>query len=493
MGSQMFEPRPDQIEVEQQLRDAIREHQSVLVQCPTGWGKTFLAAIAARGASQKRKRAVFSVHRKQLIKQTAVTFDNIGVQYGYIAAGLPPNPFAAVQIASIDTLRNRLDRWPADLLVVDEGHLAMAPTWKMVIDHYKRQGAKIIVLSATPHRKDGKPLRGVADFMVKGPSVRWCIDHDILSDYRAFAPVRPDMSHLHVRAGDYINSELDDTFNEPQVIGDSITSWRKWAAGKRTIVFQYSRERGKSMCDAANSAGIPAVYIDGETPPDERYRRIMKFANGEAYWLIGVSLFTEGFDLSAQVGREVPIEAGLFNRPCASLAMARQMIGRVMRRKREPAILLDHVNLMMQHGLPDAEIDWTLDGEIVSRGKGGEASIPTMVCAKCFGVSRASFKCTLLLPDGSICGTIREVHGREIKEIEGELAELDIEKMRQIAQEDFERRQKAFARREEGMARTVEELARIAKDRGYKAGWVKMKAEAKKIPATWNDVMRAMA
>jgi DNA repair protein RadD len=481
----MFEPRPDQIEVETRLREAIRDHQSVLVQCPTGWGKTFLAAIAARGASLKRKRAIFSVHRRQLIKQTAVTFDSIGVQYGYIAAGMPANPFAAVQIASIDTLRNRLDAWPADLLVVDEGHLAAAPTWKNVIDHYKAQGAKIIVLSATPHRKDGKPLRGVADFMVKGPSVRWCIDNDILSDYRAFAPVRPDMSGLHVRAGDYIHSELDAAFEEPQVIGDSITSWRRWAAGKRTIVFQYSRERGKTMCAAANSAGIPAVYIDGETDPDERYRRIMRFANGEAYWLIGVNLFTEGFDLSAQVGREVPIEAGIFNRPCASLAMARQMIGRVMRRKRDPAILLDHVNLMMQHGLPDAEIDWSLDGEVSGGKKSGEAAIAMCVCKKCFAMFRPTFKCPQ-------CGAIREIDGREIKEIEGELAELDIEHMRALAVEDFERRQKSDMRRQEGMAKDMISLAKIAKERNYKIGWIKAKCMAKNIPFDWGRAQEAM-
>lgn len=464
----MFEPRPDQIEVEQKLREAIREHQSVLVQCPTGWGKTFLAAIAARGASQKRKRAIFSVHRKQLLKQTATTFDNIGVQYGYIAAGMSANPFAAVQIASIDTLRNRLDRWPADLLVVDEGHLAAAPTWKRVIDHYRQQGAKIIVLSATPHRKDGKPLRGIADFMVKGPTVRWCIDNGILSDYRAFAPVRPDMTGLHKIGGEYINSELDDRFDEQQVIGDSMTSWRRWASGKRTIVFQYSRERGKRMCDAANSMGIPAVYIDGETLPDERYRRIMMFANGEAMWLIGVALFTEGFDLSAQVGREVPIEAGIFNRPCASLAMARQMIGRVMRRKREPAILLDHVNLMFQHGLPDAEIDWTLDGEISSGGKGGAPAIATCVCAKCFGIFRPALQCPY-------CGTVRQVHGREIKEVEGELAELDIEKMRELAQADLDRRMKhdkhVREKIEERECKTLDDWRKLAVKRGKKPGW----------------------
>lgn len=451
-------PRPDQLEVERQLRDAIRDHQSVLVQCPTGWGKTFLGTQIAKGASLKRKRVIFSVHRKQLLKQTAVTFDQFGLEYGYIASGMSANPFANVQIASIDTLRNRLERWPADLLVVDEGHLAAAPTWLKVIDHYRQQGAKIVVLSATPSRLDGKPLRGVADYMILGPSVGWCIQTGILSDYRAFAPQRPDMSGLHVRAGEYITSELDEVFDEPKVTGDALRSWRQFANGKRTIVFCYSRERARKLCDAANQSGIGAVYIDGETK--DRETPIREFADGRAHWLINVGLCTEGFDLSAQVGRDVPIEAGIFMRPTASLALARQMIGRVLRRKPEPAIIIDMVNLLAQHGLPEQEPEWTLDG-IQSSGKKSDRTIATMTCEQCYACQTPAIKCRY-------CGHMRLVDGRQVTEEEGELAEIDVRAMRELA----EARDQEFARRrQEGMARTLQDWQRIAAERGYAPGW----------------------
>lgn len=484
-------PRPDQVEVERALRSAVALHQSVLVQCPTGWGKTFLGSQVAQGASRKRKRVIFTVHRRQLLKQTAVTFDAIGLDYGYIASGMPETPSAPVQIASIDTLRNRLDEWPADLLVVDEGHLAAAPTWLKVIDHYRELGAKIIVLSATPTRLDGKPLRGVADHMVLGPSVSWCIENGILSDYRAFAPSQPDMSGLHVRAGEYINSELDELLHEPKVTGDAIAAWRKFADGKRTIVFCYSRERAKRLCDAANMAGIGAVYIDGETK--DRATPIAKFADGEAMWLINVGLCTEGFDLSAQVGRDVPIEAGIFMRPTNSLALARQMIGRVLRRKKEPAIIIDMVNLLAQHGLPEQEPEWSLDGFEAGNKTGVERTIATVVCEKCFGVFRPVPACPCVdYSTGLVCGHVRRVDGRQVTEEEGELTEVDVRALRDRISAEAQELARKQARRSEGMAKTIPELAAIAKERGFKPGWIAAKLKSRGVQFNFNDIMRAM-
>lgn len=472
----MLTLRPDQAAVYEQVREAVRLHQSVLVQCPTGWGKTALATVIALGASEKKRRAIFSVHRKQLVRQTALTFDKVGLRYGYVAAGLSPNPFAAVQIATIGTLVNRLDRWPADLLVVDEGHLAAAPTWRKCIDHYKEQGAKILILSATPTRLDGKPLSAIADHMVRGPSVRWCIDAGILSDYRAFAPVRPDMAGLHVRGGEYVTQELEERFDRPTVIGDAIAAYRKFAAGRRTLAFAFSRQHGRNLCDAYNAAGIRAGYIDGETPDDERRRIIEIFADGAISILVGVNLFTEGFDLSSQVGREVPIEAGAFLRPTQSLALAKQMIGRCLRRKSSPAIIMDHVNLLTQHGLPDDDTEWTLDGA-VSNKKAGERTIAVCVCHSCLGVHKPAYQCPY-------CHAIREVGGRQIKEVEGELAEIDIQALRQMAQEDFDRRQKhsehVQRKIEERACRSLEDWRRLALKRGLKQGWAWYMWNAKK-------------
>lgn len=452
----MITLRPDQAAVLDAVREAFRSHQSVLVQCATGWGKTALATVIAKGASEKRRRVIFSVHRRQLVTQTALTFQKVGLDYGYVASGFPANPFASVQIATVGTLGNRLARWMADLLVVDEGHLAAAPTWRKVIDHYRGVGAKILILSATPTRLDGKPLSGIADTMICGPSVRWLMDQRILSAYKAYAPVSPDMAGMHTRAGDYVPAELTERFDKPTVIGDAITAWRKYAYGKRTIAFAFSRKHGRNLCGAYNQAGIPAVYVDGETPDDERRLSIGRLADGDARIIVGVNLFTEGFDLSSQVGREVPIEAGAFLRPTKSLALAMQMVGRTLRRKDSPAILMDHVNLFQEHGLPDAEREWSLDGAVKDK-QAGERTIQVTICHACMAVVRPAYKC-------SECGAVRQVNGREIDIREGELQEIDIERLR-------EHHQFVAQKIEERGCKSLADWERLAAIRGFKRGW----------------------
>lgn len=456
----MLTLRPDQEAVYADVRAAIATHQSVLIQCATGWGKTALATVIAKGASDKRKRAIFTVHRRDLVRQTASTFNQVGLQYGYVASGLRANPFAAVQIATIGTLVNRLERWPSDLLVVDEGHLAAAPTWRRVIDHYRAMGAKILILSATPTRLDGKSLAGIADTMVCGPSVRWLMDRGLLSEYRAYAPARPDMAGLHVRAGEYVTAELEERFDKPTVIGDAISAWHRFAAGKRTLAFAFSRVHGKNLCEAYNRAGIPAQYIDGETGDDQRRSRISAFADGAAKVLVGVNLFCEGFDLSAQVGREVPVEAGAFLRPTKSLALAMQMVGRCLRRKSQPAILMDHVGLFAEHGLPDDDRQWSLDGASGSK-RPGEATIGLCVCQQCMGCFRPAMACPH-------CGHVREINGRQVDIREGMLAEVDVMAMRERDIADLERKRRTF---EEWNCKTLQDWEALARSRGYSPGW----------------------
>ena len=106
----MISLRPYQSAIIADLRAALRQHRSVLLQLPTGGGKTVLTAAMIGTAASKGHRCHFHVHRQELIDQTVATFTEVGIPHGVIAAGMAPNPFQPVQIASIDTLRHRLAR-----------------------------------------------------------------------------------------------------------------------------------------------------------------------------------------------------------------------------------------------------------------------------------------------------------------------------------------------------------------------------------------------
>lgn len=474
----MITLRPDQSKAVHDMREALRIHDSILFRGPTGVGKTVIASYMAQQATARRKRVIFGVHRVELALQTAKTFDQFGIKYGFISAGRPSNPFAMAQIASADTLRNR-PRLLKDcsLFVPDEAHLWASRTRSGLIQAAKDAGAKIVGLTATPERLDGKPL-DMFDAIVEGPSEAWLIENGHLSRYRAYAPVRPDLSGVGSRMGDYVPGELEERFDKPAIHGDAIQAWRKYAAGKRTMVFAISRQHGQHVTDAYNAAGIPAVYIDGTTPHNERRNRIEAFANGSALILVSINLAIEGFDLSAQVGRDVPVQCVQLLNPTKSLPRARQMMGRALRKKPDEAIILDHVNIIMNsdrtvnHGFPDDEHEWSLEGR--KGQQEGVASYEVKLCpAPCLATYRAS------LPKCPICSSERSVKPRKVEEIEGELAEI----------------QKSNQKRQEmRSARDLSSVARLAVERGYAPGWIaqRMKAIGQR-PPSFSEIHHAMA
>lgn len=466
----MITLRPHQTELITKTRQALTTNKSVLLYAAPGAGKTVMAAYMARGVQQKGKRAIFACHRDAILNQTAKTFDQFGIDYGFIAAGYPESD-KPVYVASIDTLRKRVTE--TDMLVVDEAHGSGARTWNDIIQHYRDSGSYIIGLSGSPCRLDGKPLRAAFDCMVMGPQPRWLIDNRYLSEYRAYAAKRYDLGGLHTRDGDYVQAELDERFNRPSIIGDAVDTWRQYADGLRTVVYAFSIKHSHAVVEAFNSAGVPAEHMDGNTPKKEQRRIIEAFANGEIKILSSVEILTTGFDLSAQVGRDVPIEAVSLLRPTQSLALAVQMMGRGLRYKPYPAAILDHAGVIATHGLPCQDREWSLDGHAPNKKAAGGV-IATCICSECFSVFRPSYQCPF-------CEAVREIDGRKIDIKEGELAEVDIMAARQTeidAQAEIERK---AARMKQGRAQTIEDLKAIASEKGYKMGWVWRMAKLKGI------------
>lgn len=462
--------RPHQNELVTKTRYALSLHKSVLLYAAPGAGKTVMAAYMARGVQEKGKRAIFACHRDAILNQTAKTFDQFGIDFGFIAAGYPESD-KSVYVASIDTLRKRVTE--TDMLVIDEAHGSGAKTWNDIIQQYRDAGAYVIGLSGSPCRLDGKPLRSAFECMVMGPQPKWLIDNGYLSEYKAYAAKRYDLNGLHTRDGDYVQAELDERFNRPSIIGDAVDTWIEFARGLRTVVYAFSIKHSHAVVDAFNSAGVPATHMDGNTPKKEQRKIIEAFADGRIKVLSSVEILTTGFDLSAQVGRDVPIEAVSLLRPTQSLALAVQMMGRGLRYKPYPAVILDHAGVIATHGLPCQDREWSLDGH-ASTKKIAEGVIATCICEECFAVFRPSYACPF-------CEAVREIDGRKIDIKEGQLAEVDIIAARQAALDAQAEAERKAARMKQGRAQTIEDLKAIATEKGYKMGWVWRMAKLKGI------------
>jgi DNA repair protein RadD len=140
------------------------EVQRILVVLPTGSGKTIIAAEIIRRAVNWNEQVIFLAHRRELVHQCSDKLNKFGIDHGVIMAGVKPSFIPDVQVGSIQTLSARMSRGTieppkADLLIFDEGHHCNANTYQKIIARYPN--AKVIGLTATPIRGDGKGL-GVA-------------------------------------------------------------------------------------------------------------------------------------------------------------------------------------------------------------------------------------------------------------------------------------------------------------------------------------------
>ena len=450
-----FNLRPYQQYIILQARHLIRQGaRSILIQSPTGSGKTALTAHMLGTSSSKGIQSFFICHRVELIRQSMQTFDAVGIPFGVEAAGFPPDRRQLVQICSIQSLARRLDKVKTPKLIVwDECTHIASKSWAAVHKHYS--DAIHIGLTATPQRLDGKGLGDWFTHMVQGPSVSELIKQGYLSPYKAYAPSTVDTSGLHIRMGDYAKDELAKVMDKPTITGDAVSHYKKLAMGKRAIVFCASIDHSHHVVSQFRAAGIPSEHVDGETDRHVRAEAMKRFQQGQTWVISNVDLFSEGVDVPA-------MEAVIMLRPTASLSLCLQQMGRGLRPSEgKTAIILDHVGNLHRHGLPDDDREWTLEGR--GKSKQGQSATPVRTCPKCFAVVKAAVtKC-------QYCGYVFEVEGREVEEREGELVEVDPEQLR---------RERL---REQGQVKGFDELVALGKKRGYRHAyaWAKNVMQAR--------------
>lgn len=433
---------PDQQKLRDDIRAAMRRSKRILVQAETGFGKTVLGSNMITSSRDKGNTSMFIVPRRELLKQTAKSFARDNIQFSYVAAGHRTNPFAKTFLCTTPTLVKRLDSVPVPKVIfMDEAHFA-GETNKRVVDYFVSKGAWAVALSATPRYPDGSGMGDCYDEMVCGPDLRWLIDNKRLSDYRLFAPSRPDLSGVKVVAGEYSRGELADKMeHDSMLIGDAVKHYSSHAMGRLAIAYCTSRKHSNIVAQKFRDAGIPAAHVDGDTPDDEMFRILLAFARREILVLCNADLLLFGFDLSAAVNMPVTVEAMIDLRPTMSLTLQRQKNGRALRYKDYPAILLDHAGNTMRHNLPCARIDWKLDDvkQTKSRGEELERTVPVKKCLG--GHSEAPGQGTEMKPCHFThtpaprcpnCGAWYKTAGRMVKNIDGELVEV-----RQLTVEDM--------------------------------------------------------
>ena len=354
--------RDYQIEICEKVNGAFEAHRSVMMQMPTGTGKTVvLASLVKQYLNRDADCSVLIVaHRIELIEQTGTFLNHFGIDYGVIAGGKRPAVLKRVMVASVQTLSKNLDiDLSPSLVVIDEAHHALAKTYQMLWAAWPE--AKFLGLTATPYRMSGDGFTDLFEVLVDSWSVKQFIADGWLSPYDYYS-IRPDseeqqeIDSLRKRGadGDFQMKELREKLDVRPSIERLFESFERFAFDKKGIIYAIDIAHAEHIAEFYRLQGVKAVAISSKTPAKERAEVIRTFKDeNRIQILVSVDLFSEGFDCP-------DVEFIQMARPTLSLAKYLQMVGRGLRpcKGKQCCTIIDNVGLYRTFGLPSVDRDW---------------------------------------------------------------------------------------------------------------------------------------
>ena len=416
---------------------------------PCRSGKSYIMARMIKGA---KGNVLVLAHRHTLINQHKELLESLGVLTD------------KVRVESVFTEASRLGKYApneVDLIIIDEAHLSEAMSYRKVCEYYD---CRRVLFTATPARLDGKPLT-LADTLITGITATELINNGAISNYDYYAPdLKLNFEKIDMVAGEYNNGQLTDLMCQSAIYGDILKYYCTLGENRQAIAYctsvKHSEQTAKMFCDN----GITAISIDGSMSQKERNIKMDMFRSGEVQILCNCNLISEGVTLpNASVA--------LLLRPTMSLPLFIQQACRVLTPvEGKKAVIIDFVNNVQKHGMPTETHNWSLTQSVEKRKEFNEdGTLSIRQCENCFKCFKTASVCPY-------CGYEYKVKGRELKSVQ----DVELKKIEAIQKEEQEK-QKKIARMEVGQCRTLADLQKIAKERGYKSGWIWQMARIKHI------------
>jgi superfamily II DNA or RNA helicase/HKD family nuclease len=320
-------------------------HRNLLV-AATGTGKTVIAALDYKRlcvAASRDLKMLFVAHRQEILKQAMRTYRDV-MQDGafgelYVGDHKPKDwkhIFASVQ--SLSSLHiEQLEPDFFDVVVIDEFHHAMAPTYRRLLDYLQPQ--QLLGLTATPERGDGVDVaKQFFDGRTASELRLWdALDADLLVPFHYFGVSDDvDLSQLEWKRGNYDAAQLSNLYtgNDARAakvireLREKVTSTDQM----RAIGFCVSVQHARYMAEVFNRAGIASVAVDGSTSDADRAAALERLRRRDINCIFAVDLFNEGLDLPQ-------VDTILLLRPTQSATIFLQQLGRGLRRAEGKAVL----------------------------------------------------------------------------------------------------------------------------------------------------------
>lgn len=341
----------------------------VLLHMPTGSGKTRTAmnVIAEHLRAHEPSLVIWLAFSDELCEQAVEEFeqaweylgnrpidvvrfwgasdaDLLSVRDGFLVAGLGKMYNHALNnLAGFATLADRVS-----LVVIDEAHQSIAPTYELVLDMLveKQPATGLLGLSATPGRtwNDVEEDQRLANFYrrqkvsLEVQGFTNPVEFLVAEGYLA----RPSFSSLFYEAGDDLSpqdlTDIENSLDIPHRLLDRLAQDEQRnlriiqrteeiaRTHRRTILFAASVRNAKLLAAVLRARAIAADSITGDTPQWERRRIISKYrgSSDDPLVLCNYGVLTAGFDAPTT-------SAAIIARPTKSLVLYSQMVGRALR------------------------------------------------------------------------------------------------------------------------------------------------------------------
>ena len=368
------------------------QNARVMLQLPTGGGKTRIAGELLSKWLKDGRKAVWLTHRRELAAQTEgmLQEDNVSatkdIQWtpGTKAPAIP-NGVVILMAQTVSRRTSAAEVWDGydnrDLMIIDEAHHATAEGWARAV---KQWPGPVLGMTATPWRLSQREgFDHLFEELVCGPQVAALQSDGWLCNARVLSLPEDELIQGGQLdgTGEYSESGIEEANRDRDVwTAGALRFWRKNGDGRQTVVYAVSVMHAYNLVDVFNNAGIPAGVLEAGTPDRDRSDLIHRFQRGDLKALINVAVATEGFDLPDAA-------CVLLTRPTMSLALYLQMVGRGLRPKQDSGdcVVLDMAGNSLRHGLPENDREWTLR----ARGEEPPGDARLIRCEKCEALSPA--------------------------------------------------------------------------------------------------------
>jgi len=368
----MFELWPHQRRAVDEVLAAIAGGaKRIILSSPTGGGKSLAVATLIQRLTAQEKRCQLYANRKMLVEQIEKSLIAYGVDFGIRAAGYEFQPYYPVQLSSVQTeharvVKTKEQRWPlfdADVVFIDEGHLANNDQYQQLVAMYLERGAVVVYVTATPLN-----MTGLADILIVAGTNSELRECGSLVPALVYGAPEPDFKRFKIGVGQELTEpQVLKLFNIKKIYGH-IVEWydRVNPERKPTILFAPGVEESRWLAEHLSEAGITAahidaddIYVDGKfhkSSPSMRQEILDRSRAGT------LKVLTNRFIL--RTGIDAPwFEHMILATTLGDILAFLQTVGRGLRTSPGKKLLTiqDHGGNYWRWGSPNADRQWELD------------------------------------------------------------------------------------------------------------------------------------